>query len=175
MEQLFKDRLPTKSADLSIEVISWNNRNEIEASVHFDAHHSYAQYRIHAKSETLFLGKKSQLNEFFRTHRPWYATVSRFLPMIGPPVAISALFSAALLARQGSVVAALLSGSLALVSAAAFWLAIVQTLFPYVRVQLSASGTGRSAFERITLLVQVLLLIATIISILFPLFVKTPR
>lgn len=175
MKQIFQSRLPNRTANLSVDITSWNDRNEIDGGVRLTLYHNFVNYQIHAKSETLFLGKKTQLNEFLRAHQPWYTLVNRFLPMVGPPVSISALFSAALLARQGSVVSAILSGTLAVVSAAAVWLATMQKLFPYVRVQLSDSSIRRSAFEQITLLVQVLLLIATIISILFPLFVKSPR
>lgn len=175
MSQLFQSRLPNRTAYLTVNITSWNDRNDIDSSVRLMLYYNFANYQIHSNSETLFLGKKTQLNEFFLAHRPWYTLVNRFLPMVGPSVSISALFSAALLARQGSVVSAILSGTLAVVCAAAVWLSMTQKLFPYVRVQLSDSPIRRSAFELITLLVQVLLLIATIISILFPLFVKSPR
>lgn len=174
MSQLFQSSLPKRTNDLSVEITSWNDRNDIDGGVHIVLYKSVASYQIHAKSETLFLGKKTQLNEFFLAHRPWYTLVNRFLPMVGPSVLISALFSAAFLAEQGRVVAASLSGTLSVVSLAVVWLALTQKVFPHVRVQLSEPPIiRRSAFELITLLVQFLLLIATIISILFPLFMKS--
>ena len=174
MKQLFQSRLPNRTNDLSVDIISWNDQNDVDCSIHIQLYFNFAHYQIFGKSETLFLGKKTQLNEFFLAHRPWYTLINRLLPMVGPAGSFSAFFSAALLAREGSVVSAILSGTLAVVFAATTWLSFTQKLFPYVRVQLTDSTTRRSAFEQITLLVQVLLLIATIISILFPLFMKSP-
>ncbi len=158
-----------------MDITSWNQQRHIDAGISLRLHLNFADYQIHALSETLYLGKKAQLDEFFRRHQPWYAIINKLLPMVGPALSFSALFAAALLARQGAMVAAVLSAALAVVSAIMVWLGITGRVFPYVRVRLADGTSGRSPWEAMTLFLQIMLLIATIVSILLPLVRTTPR
>ena len=175
IDQLFRSQLPASASSLSIEILSWNQQRKIDAGVSLTLHQNFASYQLHALSETLYLGKKAQLDAFFRRHQPWYASINKLLPMVGPALALSAFFAAALLARQGATAAAVLSATLAVVSAIVVWLAITGRVFPYVRLRLVERTSGRSAWEVITLLLEVMLLIATIVSILLPLARTTPK
>jgi hypothetical protein len=175
IEQLFRSQLPTSTDSLSIDIVSWNQQSTIDAGISLHLYRNFANYQLHALSETLYLGKKAQLDGFFRKHRPWYAIINKLLPNVGAALSLSALFAAALLARQGATAAATLSAALAVASAVTVGLAINGRIFPYVRVRLADRKSGHSPWEVLTLLLGVMLLIATIVSILLPLARATPK
>jgi hypothetical protein len=175
MDELFQQQLPRSTSQLYVHTLSWNQQNDIDAGVSVSLNRNCADYQLHAVNETLFLGKKAQLDGFFRRHRPWYAIITTLLPIVGPSLFLSALFSAALLAGQRSVAAAALSATLAIVTAIVIWLRVTERVFPYVRVRFVDRNTSRSGWELTTFCLEVALLIATIVSILLPLTRATSK
>ena len=165
---LLRKTLPPSCANFNANLVSWDAQNDIDAGVDLTLHKNFGSFQLHARNETLFLGKKQQLVQFFREHLPWYGWINRLLPFAGPALVISALFSGALLFSQGRRLTSGLCLLLALTTGLTTWLVLQNRVFPYIRVELTESDKRPSTWEIATFSLQLALLVATIISIAVP-------
>jgi hypothetical protein len=169
IEQLLAKTLRQSTRCLSMEVISWNEKNDIDAGVSLNLHKNFVQYQLHALSEAQFLGKKAQLDRFLQRHRPWYAPIIKVLPFVAPSLFFPALFASALLVRDGHLLPASLAVTLCGVTTVVSWLGLTGKIFPFVWVHLTETPTRRPSWELAAFILNLLILIATIVSIIVPL------
>ena len=170
--ELSKEDLPESVNDISIEIIGWNSERDIENGISMKFYHNYADYQIHALNEVWFNGKRSQLSDFFRNRKPWYSWLNATIPVLTPLLSWVAIATAiwGYRAEQigGVIVATLLFVSVITVG----WLNFKQQLFPYVRVFFLDKTNQKIGVEVITLILEIAILIATLISIVIPLMAK---
>jgi hypothetical protein len=172
---LLNKELPRSTSSFSASITSWSSNGNITAGVSLTLYKNFGQFQLHADSEPLFLGKKHQLLGFFRRHTPWYGWIVCLLPMVASPLFLAALFGGVFLFSRGRLIPALLSLLLALLTATVTWLAFTNRIFPYVRVVLERAPTRPGSVELLTLILQIGLLIATILSVVVPLIPQLRR
>lgn len=168
IDRLFEKDLPHSTDSFNADVLSRSSSNEIDAGISLTLYHNFGQFQLFAHSEPTFLGKKHQLLEFFRRHRPWYAVLIRLIPFAAPALFFTALFASALLLNQGQLLPALLAFVLSLTTAVLTWLSFTNRIFPYVRVVLEEPSRRPAGWELAILILEVSALIATILSIVLP-------
>lgn len=162
VESLLQHELPRETKNMRIESRSWNEKNEIDAGLYVSMRSGHIHCQIHALSEIKFLGKKEQIEQFFRLHRPWYAILTRSWTVIFTCIAWSSIFSTAIMFKLGRYLPAILSLILLITVSFAWMLAYNNRLFPYVRIYFSDKKGW--PIENIAVIIQALLLISTLIS-----------
>jgi hypothetical protein len=169
MTELLQKTPPRSYGNFTATLNSWDEKKDIDSGIILTLNKNYGNFQLFARNETLFLGKKQQLVQFFRDRRPWYGWITQMMPFAGAPVAITALFFSAALFSQGRLVASGLSLVLGLTTGAMLWLAFQNRMFPYIRVMLTEPQKRPGTWETVTFVLGVALLVATIISIALPL------
>jgi hypothetical protein len=165
MAELFAAALPKSTDSFSASVNSWSSDNRINASVAVTLYHNFARFQLSAESETVFLGKRTQLNKFFSAHRPWYAAIKRFLPLLLSLPLTVGLAGLSHFTSHYNLQAALISAALLVSTVIIFWLDFKQKIFPYVQVQFDDTAQRWSKRELVTIVLQVTLLLVTLVKI----------
>jgi hypothetical protein len=163
------DELPESSNEVSIKIIGWNSEREIENGISMTLYHNYAEYQIHALNEVWFDGKRSQLNTFFRSRKPWYSWLNGSIPVLLPLLSWAAL-AIAIWGYRYDLIWVLVIATLLFISVIVVgWLYFKQQLFPYVKVFFTDKPNRKLAIEVIMLVLELTILIATLLSIIIPL------
>jgi hypothetical protein len=163
------DELPESSNEVSIRIIGWNSEREIENGISIRLYHNYANYQIHAFNEVWFDGKRSQLNAFFRSRRPWYSWLNASIPFLTPLLSWAAIAIAIWGYRDGLIWATIIATLLFISVIVVGLLNYKQQLFPYVKVFFTDKPNRKLALEAIILVLELAILIATLLSIIIPL------
>jgi len=145
VEDLLKyEDLPTFTDKLSLEMHRWTTAQgcrDISAGVSLTLHHNFVNCHISSMDRTWFLGKKAEVEKFFKLRRPWYAWLNKIAPSF-PAVALLLLFhSVNLLSAKNYRSVGLPIASSAVLGLVAV-LAFNQKLFPFVRICLQETGEG---------------------------------
>jgi hypothetical protein len=151
---------------LTIRARSRRHTPEIDAGVSLTFHRKFANYQLHADSETLFYGKRGQLNAFLQSRRPWYGKALAFFPFVLPNFTLLSLAGALVFAvRQdwlSTFLLGLTSGLLGWVSVGTF----KGKLFPYVRIIFGDRPAIPSRLELGLAALNVIVVLCTIARIL---------
>jgi len=167
------DELPESSNDVSLKIIGWNSEGEIENGVSMRFYHNYADYQIHALNEVWFDGKRSQLNAFFRNRKPWYSWLNASIPVLTLLLSWAAIAIAVWGYRANLIWVTLVATLLFISVVVVGWFNFKQQLFPYVKVSFLDKPNQKLGIEVITLVLELAILIATILSIIIPLMARS--
>lgn len=160
--ELLEMKLPKVTNDFGIRLMSWTQDHGTDASLSVTLYHNFAHYQLSSTSETVFLGKKAELDSFFRRHRPWYSSFKRLLPGLGQLPLFAGMFGAAYFGARHNYLGLVLAVCLALASVLVLWLDFTGRAFPYVRVRLDEAPPRPSGWEVAVFALNVALLIATL-------------
>ena len=160
---------------LAIQVYIWDN-NEIVHGFSINFNFNNISFQIHSQSQTWFLGKIQQLQKFFKTCKPWYASINKLMPILSPLLIIPGI-NVAIYAFKNNL--PYLFASTLIFSI--FWAIITvltfkQTIFPYVRIYTTDNKPNKLfTKESISLVVGIISLLVSIFSeIVLPLIIKKP-
>jgi hypothetical protein len=167
-QDLLARDLPDHTSRLYATVNSWNDERGIDAGCSIDLNHNGASFQLHDVLESRFFGKRTQVERFFKDHRPWYSWINISAPFVFPPIIVSSLFTGAIVLRDGNYVAAVFCVTLAIITSIFAWLSFRGSLFPYVSVFPKEHPARPSKFEILTAVLQVALLLATLASVVAP-------
>jgi len=172
-EELFSDSdLPASTDKLSI-----NMTRSIETekyigsyySVRLTLSHNYIDCQISSPDQTWFLGKKSQIENFFKSKRPWYLWLNK-LSFVYSGIVIALIFysSAMLGIKQYSQMI------LPIISSIVFIVLTIliykQKIFPFVRIHLQERTKIKFGFAEWCALIVALSAFATLVQVLSKLF-----
>jgi hypothetical protein len=171
--ELPTEDFPESTDDVSLKIIGWNSEREIENGVSMRFYHNHANYQIHSLNEVWFEGKISQLNSFFKKRKPWYSWLNATMPIIAPLLSWASLFIIFWGYYTKLPWVMFIASALFVSTIAVGWMSFKERLFPYVKVFFSDKPNNKSSYELITLILELAILIATIISIIVPLAIKS--
>lgn len=169
---LSEENLPSTTDKLS--VFTYHNINEgtFEGSscdVSLSMQHNYINCQINSPDQTWFLGKKAEIQQFFKEHKPWYAIINQhFHPL--PSIAILCLFYSSYLFANEKYGEMFFPIILSIFLGVSSYLIFNQKLFPYVKIVLFKKEKNKFGFNEWCALIAALAGIATLVQVFSNLF-----
>ena len=171
-ELLSNPDLPASTDKLSINMQRWIETEDykgISSGVSLSLNYNHINCQIHSLDQTWFLGKKSQIEKFFKSKKPWYLWLNK-LSFAYPAIAVALVFygSAMLGKKQYSHMILPLISSMVFIIVTA--LIDKQKIFPFVRIHLQERKKLRFGFAEWCMLIGALSAFATLVQVLSKLF-----
>jgi hypothetical protein len=171
-ELVSKSGIPLSTDKLSIDMNRWIDKGDykgISSGVSLSLHFNHITCQIHSIDQTWFLGKKHQIEKFFKTKRPWYSWLNT-LVFLYPNIAILLAVYGAVLFSEKQYVEMILPifSSIAFLSVTA--LVFKQKLFPFVKVYLQEREKNTFGFNEWCALVGALSGFATLVQLIDKMF-----
>lgn len=171
--ELFENTdLPDSTDKLSINMrkrIDSGDCREISSGVSLSLHYNHINCQIHSCDQTWFLGKKAQVEKYFKSKKPWYLALKKLSTIYPMLVVILIFYSNDLLAKD-QYLEMLLPVFFSVVLCILTVLEFKQKLFPFVKVNLQDKKTTKFGFNECCALVGALAAIATMIQFFSTLF-----
>jgi hypothetical protein len=171
VQELLSHQPPKEPDSLHIRAFSRKKSLEIDASLTIDiSRRRYVSYQLAAKSESLFYGKRGQLDAFFKDRCPWYGGVRRYALMFVPgviPLLLSGAFLFAVLRHDW------LSMSLLVLTAGLLARVVSDIskgkLFPYAHVVLAECPAVPPKYQLALAALNIIVVLCTITRVLLAL------
>jgi hypothetical protein len=164
--------IPTSTDKLSINMQRWIDTEDykgISSGVSLSLHYNHINCQIHSIDQTWFLGKKSQVEKFFKSKRPWYLWLNKFSVVYPTIVMALIVYVAAMLAKKQyfqMILPIICSIILIIVTTLIF----KQKLFPFVKIHLQERTRIKFGFNEWCALIGALSAFATLVQVLSKLF-----
>lgn len=172
LEKFSKD-IPTDR--LSIDVTTWNEKNNIVNGISATMYHNYINYQIHSYNEAWFLGKIAQLTSFFKKRKPWYSLINKVIPFLSPSLIMSGFYLSLFSIKADAKLSAGICVSFTILMVIISYFSFRGKLFPYVRIYPSSRRKRIFTYELVSTIIAVLALIVSIAgTILIPILSKKP-
>lgn len=171
-ELLSHGDLPLSTDNLSIDMTRWIDTEEykgISGGVSLSLNYNHINCQIHSIDQTWFLGKKAQIEKFFKIKRPWYFFLRKSSVVLPAIVMLMVSYSAALLAKKlyyEMAIPIFCSIVLVIVSV----LTSKEKLFPYVKVYLRERASNKFGFNEWCALIGAISGFAAIVQMVSKLF-----
>lgn len=171
-ELLSNPDLPTSTDKLSIEMQRWIDTEDykgISSGVSLSLHYNHINCQIHSIDQTWFLGKKSQIEKFFKSKRPWYLWLNKLSVVYPNIIILLIVYGAAMVAKKQysqMILPIICSIILIIVTTLIF----KQKLFPFVKIHLQERVRIKFGFNEWCALVGALSAFATLVQALSTLF-----
>lgn len=164
-------RGPLKEPDsLHITAMSRKEPPKIDADLSIDiVRGSFVHYQLAANSETVFYGKRGQLDAFFKNCRPWYGGAKRFSRIVLPNAALYALLGALVFAVRHDWLSAILLALTTLVLTRVSFDESKGKLFPYARVVFGERPTLPSKYQMALAALNIAVVLCTIVRVILAL------
>jgi len=169
---LSNPNLPASTDKLSIDMKRWIETEDyrgVSSGVSLSLHFNHINCQIHSIDQTWFLGKKSQIEKFFHSKKPWYIWLNK-LSFAYPAIAMTFFFygSKMLGEKQYSyMVFPLIASALLIVFTI---LVFKQKIFPFVRIHLEERSKFKFGFSELCASIAALAGLATLAQVLGKLF-----
>ena len=121
---------------LTVDAREPDDTHQIDKHVQFMLNETLVDYRIHCHDEQWFNAKAEQLNEFFKTRKPWYGLFSKIFPVIANVMIIISLLLLVPVLRTGDHLPLIFPGLLFAYALVLMVLGFNRIVFPYARVYL---------------------------------------
>lgn len=171
-ELLSNPDLPKFTDKLSISMQRWIETEEykgISCGVSLSLHYNHINCQIHSLDQTWFLGKKSQIEKFFKSKKPWYFLLNK-LSFAYPTIVMALIvYSSALLSKK-QYFQMILPIVCSIVLIVATTLIFKQKLFPFVKIHLQERTSIKFGFSEWCALIGALSGFATLVQVLSKLF-----
>lgn len=95
-------QLPGNADQLDLRVNGWTDDNSIDRGVSISLHATVPSCQLHSIDEIWYRGKLSQIHEFFRARRPWYAGALKYVPFMSGALQPTLVLSAVYLWLEGN-------------------------------------------------------------------------
>jgi len=142
------------TGDLSIAVRTRDDAGIING-ITLTMYNGYVSYKIYSKSETWFLGKISQLDNFFKKNKPWYAPITRFMRFTGPALVMSFIYLFISSIQRHNILLASLSVFFTILMIFISYSAYKNKIFPFVRIVPSDQQRRIFTAELVTIIISI--------------------
>lgn len=164
--------LPKSTDKLSISMQRWVTTEEyrgISCGVSLSLDYNHIGCQVHSFDQTWFLGKKSQIEKFFKARRPWYSYPNTLSPLF-PAITMLLLCYGGVLLGKREYAAMVLPIACSIVLIIVTVLTFKQKLFPFVKINLQDSAPTKWGVNEWCALVGALSAFAALIQMLSALF-----
>ena len=164
--------LPLSTDQLSIGMTRWIDTEEykgISGGISLSLHYNHINCQIHSIDQTWFLGKKAQIEKFFKLKKPWYFFLNKSFPAFPTIVMLMIAYSSALLVKKQyfeMIVPIVCSVVLLIVTVLTF----KEKLFPYVRIYLKEKVSIKFGFNEWCALIGAISSFAAIVQMVSKLY-----
>jgi hypothetical protein len=158
--------LPVSTDNLSINMRRWT---ETEGGVSLSLNYNHISCHIHSFNQTWLLGKKSQIEKFFSSKRPWYSFLKKS-SVAFPAIAFALLLYSSVLLGKKQYYEMILPIACSIVLIIISVLTVKEKLFPFVKVYLQERTSIKFGFSEWCALIGALSGLATLVQVLSMLF-----
>lgn len=173
IEELFSNPdLPASTDKLYIRMVRWieiEDYKDISSSISLSLHYNHISCQIHSLDQTWFLGKKSQIEKFFNSKRPWYSWINKLAITFPFLITVLVLYGSFMFReKQYSQMILPMISSIVLIVVTA--LIYKEKIFPFVRIHLDERKKMKFEFYEWCTLIAAISAFATFVQGLIRLF-----
>lgn len=172
-ELLSRDDLPISTDKLNIRMSRWIRKEgyrRISCGVRLRVHFKHVSCHIHSPDQTWFLGKKSQIENFVRSKRPWYFFINKIAPWVIGLITLTTIFYCIYLFKEKQFYEMILPIASYIILVTIGILTFTKKLFPFVKIYLQENTKRKFGFYELCALIGALAGLATIAQFLIVLF-----
>lgn len=167
-ELLVSHDYPASTDELSVDMKRWIDTEEykgISCGVSLSLHHNYINCHIHSVDQTWFLGKKAQIEKFFKSRKPWYSLLNKSA-LAYPTIVMALVFYGATMLVKKQYIHMVLPIACSIILIIVTVLIYKQKLFPFVRIGLKETTKRNFGFSEWCALIGAISGFATLVQIL---------